>query len=91
MSEPDWNLDPKALDRQIWVRGFMADRQAEADYLGMDLLDYIAESHGGILRDVVAKIRRHAEAHPVSCPPDCAMKASLKRLKKKHTDAPDEA
>lgn len=88
MSEPDWKIDTKAIDNKVWVRGFMADRQAEADYLGMDLLDYMAESRGGILRDVIAKIRLHAEDHPKVCPPDCAFNASLERLKKKTVKHP---
>jgi hypothetical protein len=50
----------------------------------MDLYQYLAQAEGGILRDTMGKLARHAQVHPEVCPSDCAFQASIKRLKEQH-------
>lgn len=88
MADDSWDIPDlgEELDSSIWVREFVAEREAEADNLGMTLFDYLSESHGGILKDTMRKMKLHAEAHPGKCPPDCSWQASMKRLRKKYGD-----
>jgi hypothetical protein len=67
-----------------WAQEFWTERQEEADYLGMDIYDYMSQVGGGMLSGVMHKLKLHAEAHPSECPPDCEFQASLKRLKEKY-------
>lgn len=64
-----------------WITQFMATEQKRADAAGMNLIEYMAQANGGILKETIGKMVRHARAHPVTCPSDCAFQASIKRLK----------
>ena len=68
-----------------WVTGFMAAEQKRADAAGMNLIEYMAQANGGILKETIGKMVRHAQDHPKECPLDCSFQASLKRLKAKHS------
>jgi hypothetical protein len=67
-----------------WAQGFWAERQEEADYLGIDIYDYMSQVEGGMLSGVMHKLKLHAEAHPLECPPGCEFQTSLERLKEKY-------
>lgn len=64
-----------------WLTQLMAEEQKRADVAGMNILEYMAQANGGILRETIAKMARHAKAHPQDCPSDCTFQASLKKLK----------
>lgn len=76
--------EDKIDDKQAFVKDFMAGQQKLADDAGMSVYEYMARAEGGILRDTMIKLGRHAQAHPNECPADCAFQASLTRLKKKY-------
>jgi hypothetical protein len=84
MPQQAWDWDSKEIESTAWAREFWAERQAEADYLGMDIYDYMSQVDGGMLSGVMRKLKLHAEDHPFKCPPDCEFMASLERLKKKY-------
>lgn len=71
--------------RQEWLKKFMAEEQARADALGMNIVEYQMQAEGGILKPTILKMLRHAKAHPSTCPPDCAFQRSLNELKKKYS------
>lgn len=64
-----------------WLTQLMAEEQKRADAAGMNIFEYMAQANGGILRETVAKMVRHAKAHSQGCPSDCTFQASLKKLK----------
>jgi len=67
-----------------WIAQFMAEEQKRADNAGMTLVEYMAQANGGILKETIGKIVRHAQDHPKQCPPDCSFQASLRKLKHQH-------
>jgi hypothetical protein len=71
-------------EKEEWARQFWAERQKEAEAAGMNVYTYMAQVDGGILKNTMTKLLRHAQAHPSTCPPDCAFQASLKRLKEQY-------
>ncbi len=74
----------EAQPKQEWLKKFMAEEQARADALGMNIIEYQMQAEGGILKPTILKMLRHAKAHPKTCPPDCAFQRSLDELKKKY-------
>lgn len=70
--------------KQEWLKKFMAEEQARADALGMNIIEYQMQAEGGILKPTILKMLRHAKAHPKTCPPDCAFVRSLQELKEKY-------
>ena len=74
----------RAEDLEEFSRTFMAEQQKLADAAGMDVFTYMAQAHGGILKETIAKLTRHEQAHPKECPADCAFQTSLKRLKEEY-------
>jgi hypothetical protein len=82
MADQSW--DAEEIERTLFARKFLAERQEEADYLGLSLYDYMSQVDGGILSGVMYKLKLHAEDHPFVCPPDCVFVASLERLKRKY-------
>jgi hypothetical protein len=74
----------KAKELEEFTKQFWAEEQKRADAAGMSILEYQMQAEGGILRDTVIKMLRHAKAHPDTCPPDCALQASIKKLKEQY-------
>jgi hypothetical protein len=72
------------IERELFVINFWAERHEEANYLGMDIYEYMSRVEGGMLSGVMRKLKLHAEDHPIKCPPDCEFVASLERLKEKY-------
>ena len=71
-------------DYEEWVATFMAEQQRLADKEGVHVLVYMARANGGMLKGVITKLLRHAQAHPNECPEDCAFQSSIKELKKRY-------
>jgi hypothetical protein len=67
-----------------WLTKLMATEQKRADAAGMNLIEYMSQVNGGILKNTIAKMLRHAKAHATFCPNDCAFQKSLDELKKKY-------
>lgn len=80
----DMTTEDKIEDKQAFVKNFMTGQQKLADDVGMGVFEYMAQAEGGILRDTMIKLGKHAQAHPNVCPADCAFQASLTRLKKRY-------
>ena len=74
----------KSNDAEEFARTFMAEQQKLADAEGVNVIVYMANAHGGILKPTITKLLKHAQAHPDKCPNDCAFQASLERLKEKY-------
>ena len=70
-----------------WLEKFMAKEQKRADAAGMNLIEYMAQANGGILKETIAKMVLHAKDHPTTCPPDCSFQASINKLKLEHNVA----
>ena len=74
----------KSEDKRKAVKNIIAEQQKLADAAGMNLVEYLAQAEGGMLKDTMAKIVSHAHVHPKTCPPNCAFQTSLNRLKQKY-------
>jgi len=68
-----------------WLTQFMAEEQKRADAAGMNIFEYMAQANGGILKETIGKMVRHAKDHPTTCPSDCSFQASIKKLKARHS------
>lgn len=67
-----------------FVSTFMAEQQKLADAAGVHLLVYMAQAQGGILKETIVKMLKHARAHQDGCTPDCEYEASSEQLKEKY-------
>lgn len=72
-------------DSDTAIQEIIAKQEKLAEAAGMNVLEYMAQAEGGILRETILKIVRHARTHPNECPADCAFNASLGRLEKKYS------
>jgi len=75
------NSTTKTPKTEGWAEQFWADEQKRADAAGMNIIEYQMQAGGGIMKPTIIKILRHNQAHPDTCPPDCAFLASIERLK----------
>lgn len=71
--------------KQEWLKKFTAEEQKRADALGMNIIEYQMQAEGGILKPTILKMLRHAKAHPMTCPSNCAYLASIKNLKEQYS------
>lgn len=76
MADETKTEEPKKVAGQYW-----ADIEKRAKAAGMNTIEYLAQAEGGLLRPVLRKLLLHEQAHPDTCPADCAYQASIKRLK----------
>ena len=70
-------------DMEKFVEEFMAEQKRLAEAEGKNVFRYMAEANGGILKNTMIKLLKHARAHPKECPPDCVFQASIRELKAK--------
>lgn len=80
-------ITSKSEDKKASIKNFMTEQQKLADAAGMNVIEYMAQAEGGILKPTILKLLKHAQAHPKECPSDCTFQASLKKLKDKYSVA----
>lgn len=69
------------------IKNLMAKQQKLADAAGINVIEYIAQAEGGILKPTLVKLLKHSQAHPKECPADCTFQASLQKLRDKYSVA----